>query len=65
MGKAAFRNPRVVTITDPIFGPRKEVQADLFEEYQDDERYLFGLGRFVCVVSLGKPVSPPDDEPAG
>lgn len=61
MGRAVLKNPRVVIVTDPIFGPRSEVQADLYEDNVGNVTYE----RFICVVSLGKPVNPPDDEPAG
>ncbi len=66
MGKAVLKNPRVVTVTDPIFGPRKEVQADLYDVPEAGSgRPGYGLGQFICIVSLGKPVEfEPDEEPA-
>ncbi len=64
MGKAVTKNPRVVTVTDPIFGPRREVQADLYDVPETGTGIPgYGLGQFICVVSLGKPVEP-DEEPA-
>ena len=58
MGNAVLKNPRVVTITDPIFGPRKEIQADL---YDVTSNFLM-TETFVCVVSLGKPVEVEEPE---
>lgn len=69
MGKAVLKNPRIVTVTDPIFGPRREVQADL---YDVETVYQWQLPStkttvetFICIVGLGKPVEfvPDEEEP--
>lgn len=62
MGKAALKNPRVVTVTDPIFGPHKEVQVDLFDverrliySYDGIPRDEVDVETLICVISLGEP----------